>query len=49
MFLLMMISSEMKRTKKRTQRMKAMARNLQISADVLKRFISDASFSKKGK
>lgn len=43
----MMISSEMKRMKKRTRRMKVMARNLQISADVLKRFVSHALFSKK--
>lgn len=43
MFLLMMISSEMKRKKKRSQRLKVMGQNLQISVDVLKRFVSSAS------
>lgn len=40
MFLLMMTSSEMRRMKKRTQRMKVMAQNPQRSADVLKRFVA---------
>jgi len=40
MFLLMMISSEMKRMKRRTQRMKVMDQNLQKNVDVLKRYVS---------
>lgn len=43
MFLLMMISSEMKRMKKRTQRMKVMGQNLQRNVDVLKRYVSATS------
>lgn len=36
----MMISSEMKRMKKRTQQMKVMGQNLQRNVDVLKRCVS---------